>query len=97
LQRSRDLVRVARHLDRRPDIEDFTPWVPACCDDKGLDRHRRAAAPLDRVPEPMQACGEIALDLAPDEGAIEQHVRAVRWMNQGTAGLVCLLTVEHER
>ena len=44
----------------------------------------------------MRARGEVLLDVAPDEGAVEQHVGAVRLMDQRAAG-VGLLGVEHER
>ena len=97
LQRHRGLVGILRHLDRGPDVEDLAPRVPACRDAEGLDRHRRAAAPFDGVAELVRARGEILLDLAPHEGAVEQHVRAVRRMHQHAAGLVGLLAVEHER
>ena len=65
-------------------------------DAEGLDRHGRAAAPFDAVLERVRARGEILLDLAPDEGAVEQHVRAVRLVHQRAAG-VGLLGIEHER
>ena len=45
--------------------------------------------------ELMRARGEILLDLAPDEGAVEQHVRAVRLVHQRAAG-ISLVGVEHE-
>ena len=96
LQRHRGLVGIFRHLDRGPDVEDLAPGVPARRHAEGLDRHGRAAAPFDAVLEPMRARGEILLDLAPDEGAVEQHVGAVRLMHQRAAG-VGLVGIEHER
>ena len=45
----------------------------------------------------MRAFGEILLDLAPDEGAIEQHVGAVIGVHERAAGRIGFLAVEHER
>src|SRR5262249_30140015 len=44
-QGSRDLVRIFRHLDRGPDIEDLAPRIPFGGDTKSLNRHRRTAPP----------------------------------------------------
>ena len=96
LQRHRGLVGIFRHLDRGPDVEDLAPGIPARRDAESLDRHGRAAAPFHAVLERVRARGEILLDLAPDEGAVEQHVGAVRLVHQRAAG-VGLLGVEHER
>ena len=95
-QRHRGLVGIFRHLDRGPDVEDFAPRVPACGHAEGLDRHGRAAAPFDAMLERVRARGEILLDLAPDEGAVEQHVRAMCLVHQRAAG-VGLVGIEHER
>ena len=97
LQRHRGLVGIFRHLDRGPDVEHLAPGVPARGHAEGLDRHGRAAAPGDAMLELVRARGEILLDLAPDEGAVEQHVGAVRLVHQRAAGPVGLLAVEHER
>ena len=45
----------------------------------------------------MRAVGEILLDLAPDEGAIEQHVGAMIRVHERAAGRIGFLAVEHER
>ncbi len=45
----------------------------------------------------MRALGEILLDLAPDEGTVEQHVGAVIGMHDRAARRVGGFAVEHER
>ena len=42
-------------------------------------------------------CGEILLDLAPDEGAVEQHVRAMIGMHRRALRRIGRFAVEHER
>src|SRR5439155_6884799 len=74
LQRGRDLLRIARHLDRGPDIEHLAPGIPAHHDAKGLDGYRGTAAPLEAQRQALRAFGKIALDVAPDKAAVEQHV-----------------------
>src|SRR5262249_11408686 len=74
LERKRNLIGETRHLDRRVNIEDLAPGVPAREHGEGLDRHRRAAAPLEVQRQAIRAFGKILLDLAPDEGAVEQYV-----------------------
>ena len=96
-ERERDLVGEARHLDRGQDVEDLAPGIPAREHAEGLDRHRRAAPPGHAQRQPVRALGEILLDLAPDEGAIEQHVGAVIRMHDRAARHVGRLAVEHER
>ena len=46
-QRARRLVRILRHLDRRPELEYLLSRVPLRGDPEGLDRYRRAASPND--------------------------------------------------
>ena len=96
-ERERDLVGKARHLHRGEYVEDLAPGIPARQHAEGLDRHRRAAPPRDAQRQPMRALRKIVLDLAPDEGAIEQHIGAVLRVHQRTAASVGFLAVEHER
>ncbi len=97
LQRRRDLVRIARHLHRGPDVEDLAPGIPTRQHAEGLDRHRGAAPPLHLERQVVRAVGEILLDRAPDERAVEQHIGAVIGVHRRAAGRERLLAVEHER
>ncbi len=96
LQRQANLVGKARHLDRGINVEQFAPRVPVRHHAEGLDRHRRGAAPFHPQLELARAGGEILRDFAPDEGLVEQHVRAVLLVHQRAAFLERLLGVEHE-
>ena len=95
-QRHADLVGIARHLDRGIDVEDFAPGIPARHHAEGLDRHGRGAAPFHPQRELARAGGEILVDLAPDEGLVEQHIRAVRLVHQRARPFQRLFGVEHE-
>ncbi len=97
LERKRNLLGKARHLDRCVNIEDLAPRVPAREDREGLDWHRRATAPFETQRQAMRALGKVLLDVAPDEGAVEQHVGAVIRMHDGTIGRVGRFALEHER
>ena len=97
LERKRNLLGKARHLDRRVNIKNLAPRVPARKDREGFDRHCRAATPFEVQREAMRALGKILLDLTPDEGAVEQHVGAVIRVYDRTAGPVSRFAVEHER
>src|ERR1700743_1393199 len=79
---TRDLVRIFRHLDRGPDIEDLTPRIPFGGDAEGFDRHRRAAAPDHAERQMPRAFGKMLVDLAPDEGLVEQHIAAMFGMDR---------------
>src|SRR5262245_58915066 len=67
LERKRNLIGKTRHLDRSVNIEDLAPRIPAREHREGLDRHGRAAAPLEAERQAMRALAKILLDLAPDE------------------------------
>ena len=97
LERERDLVGKARHLHRGEDVEHLAPGVPAREHAEGLDRHGRAAPPRHPHRQAVRAVGKILLDLAPDEGAIEQHVGAVIRVHDRAAGRIGGFAVEHER
>ena len=97
LERKRNLLGKARHLDRRVNIKNLAPRVPAREHGEGFDRHCRAAAPFEAQRQAMRALGKILLDLTPDEGAVEQHVGAVIRVYDRTAGPVSRFAVEHER
>jgi hypothetical protein len=97
LERERHLVGKARHLDRSVNIEDLSPGVPTGEHGESLDRHCRAAAPFKAQRQAMWALGKILLDLAPDKGAVEQHIGAVIRMHDPTARRVGGFAVEHER
>jgi hypothetical protein len=71
LQRKRNLIGKARHLDRRVDIEDLAPGIPARNHGEGFDGNRGAATPLEAQRQLMRAVGEILLHFAPHEGAVE--------------------------
>ena len=96
-QRPRDLIGVFRHLDRRPDVEQFIPRVPRRDHTESLDRNRGAAPPRHPKRQLPRALREVLIDLAPDEGAIEQDIRSVVGMNRRTLRPQRLLGVEHER
>ena len=65
-------------------------------DAEGLDRNGGAAAPGDAERQMPRALGEMLFDLAPDEGAVEQHVGAVRRMHRRAVRLQRLFGVDHE-
>ncbi len=44
-QRSRDLIGIFRHLDRRPHVQHIAPGIPGCDDTEGLDWNRGIAPP----------------------------------------------------
>ena len=44
-----------------------------------------------------RAFGEMFFDFAPDEGAVEQHVGAVRGMHRRAVRLQRLFRIQHER
>jgi hypothetical protein len=96
-QRQRDLVGKTRHLHGGKNIEDFTPRIPTGQHAECFDRDRRAATPFKLQRQTVRALRKILLDLAPDEGAVEKHVRAVLGVHDRTARRIGLLAVEHER
>ncbi len=95
-QRARDLVGIFRHLDRGPDVEHVAPGIPGRHDAEGLDRNGGTAAPGDAERQMPRALGEMLFDLAPHEGAVEQHVGAVRGMHRRAVRLQRLFRVDHE-
>ena len=96
-QRTRDLIGVFRHLDRRPDVEQFIPRVPRRDHTESLDRNRGAAPPRHPKRQLPRALREVLIDLPPDECAIEQDIRSVVGMNRRTLRPQRLLGVEDER
>ena len=96
-QRARDLIGVFRHLDRRPDVEHLAPGIPGRGDAEGLDRNGGTASPGHAKRQVTRAFGEMSVDLAPDEGAVEQHVGTVLGMHRRAVRLKRLFRVQHER
>ncbi len=96
-QRTRGLVRELRHLDRRPDVEDACADVPLRGDAEGLDRHGGAAPPCRAERYPVLGPGEGLFDRPPDELAAIEQVRAVRQVNERSAGGKCFLRIDHVR
>src|SRR6478672_8389226 len=73
-QRARNLIGVFRHLDRCPDVQHLTPWIPFRDNSKRLDRNRRVAPPLHAKREMVWTFSEVLFDLTPHERLIEQYI-----------------------
>src|SRR5882724_2016531 len=81
-QGARDLIGIFRHLDRRPHVQNIAPRVPGCGHAKRLDRNGRVASPGHTKRQMARTLGEMLVDLAPDEGPVQQHVRPVCRMDR---------------
>src|SRR3954453_15136484 len=82
-QSARDLIRVLWHLDRCPDVKDLSPGIPFREYAEGFDRNRGVSAPGHTKLQVSRGLGEVPIDIAPDERAVEKYVRAMvrvyRW------------------
>ena len=96
-QRARRLVGKLRHLDRGPDIEDAGARVPLRRDAEGLDRHGGAAAPDRAEGDPVLGACERLLHRSPDELAVVEQVRAVRWVHERRSRRERRLGIDHVR